>query len=493
MKYLQKLGKSIMLPVACLPLCGLLMGLGYLLCPASMQGGDISGFAPMVGMFLVKAGGALIDHIALLFAVGIGVGMSDDQNGTAGITALVSWLIIITLLNVDFVRTLMPSISGRPTAVLAFSKIENPFIGILAGLIGAWSYNRFKNTNLPEWLAFFSRKRCTVIISGMVSILVSAALFVIWPVVFGALVKLGQGIASLGYFGAGLYAFFNRLLIPLGLHHALNNVFWFDTIGLGDLTHFWAGHTSADVTWSLGVYMSGFFPCMMFGIPGAVLAIIQSAKGAKRKAAAGILVSAAVCAFVCGITEPFEFAFMFIAPALYVVYSLLYGVFTYITAISGFRAGFSFSAGATDLLFSASLPAAQKTWMIIPLGAAAFVVFYLVFRFMIKKFNLPTPGDTEPVADVATATAGSNCDVVSGVNIPMIIEGLGGKDNILTLDNCATRLRVELKDISVVDEKTLKQAGAKGMMKAGKTGVQVIIGLKVQSVADASREYLKQK
>ena len=319
MKYLQKLGKSIMLPVACLPLCGLLMGLGYLLCPASMQGGDISGFAPMVGMFLVKAGGALIDHIALLFAVGIGVGMSDDQNGTAGITALVSWLIIITLLNVDFVRTLMPSISGRPTAVLAFSKIENPFIGILAGLIGAWSYNRFKNTNLPEWLAFFSRKRCTVIISGMVSILVSAALFVIWPVVFGALVKLGQGIASLGYFGAGLYAFFNRLLIPLGLHHALNNVFWFDTIGLGDLTHFWAGHTSADVTWSLGVYMSGFFPCMMFGIPGAVLAIIQSAKGAKRKAAAGILVSAAVCAFVCGITEPFEFAFMFIAPALYVV------------------------------------------------------------------------------------------------------------------------------------------------------------------------------
>ena len=493
MKYLQKLGKSIMLPVACLPLCGLLMGLGYLLCPASMQGGDISGFAPMVGMFLVKAGGALIDHIALLFAVGLGVGMSDDQNGTAGITALVSWLIIITLLNVDFVRTLMPSISGRPTAVLAFSKIENPFIGILAGLIGAWSYNRFKNTNLPEWLAFFSRKRCTVIISGMVSILVSAALFVIWPVVFGALVKLGQGIASLGYFGAGLYAFFNRLLIPLGLHHALNNVFWFDTIGLGDLTHFWAGHTSADVTWSLGVYISGFFPCMMFGIPGAVLAIIQSAKGAKRKAAAGILVSAAVCAFVCGITEPFEFAFMFIAPALYVVYSLLYGVFTYITAISGFRAGFSFSAGATDLLFSASLPAAQKTWMIIPLGAAAFVVFYLVFRFMIKKFNLPTPGDTEPVADVATATAGSNCDVVSGVNIPMIIEGLGGKDNILTLDNCATRLRVELKDISVVDEKTLKQAGAKGMMKAGKTGVQVIIGLKVQGVADATREYLKQK
>ena len=512
MKYFQKLGKSIMLPVACLPLCGLLMGIGYLLCPASMQGGDVTGFIPIVGMFLVKAGGALIDHIALLFAVGIGVGMSDDQNGTAGITALVSWLIIITLLNLDFVETLVPSITERPTAILAFFKIENPFIGILAGLIGAWSYNRFKNTDLPEWLSFFSRKRCTVIVSGMVSILVAAALFFIWPVLFGGLVKLGQGIASLGYFGAGLYAFFNRLLVPLGLHHALNNVFWFDTIGLGDLTHFWAGQTSADVTWSLGVYMSGFFPCMMFGVPGAVLAFIQSAKGTKRKVVAGILGSTAICAFVCGITEPFEFAFMFIAPALYFVYSLLYGIFTYITAVSGFRAGFSFSAGATDLLFSASLPAAQKTWMIIPLGVAAFFVFYLVFRFMIKKLHIPTPGDSETPeanasadtpheetapsgtasANTAPADSGDAIKVVDGVNIPMIIEALGGKDNIVTLDNCATRLRVELKDSSIVDNEVFKPAGAKGVMKAGKTGIQVIIGLKVQSVADAAREYLKQ-
>ena len=240
----------------------------------------------------------------------------------------------------------------------------------------------------------------------------------------------------------------------------------------------------------------------MFGVPGAVLAFIQSAKGAKRKVVAGILGSAAVCAFVCGITEPFEFAFMFIAPALYFVYSLLYGIFTYITAVSGFRAGFSFSAGATDLLFSASMPAAQKTWMIIPLGAAAFIVFYLVFRFMIKKFHIPSPGDAETPADVphedapqedsAPADSGSTIKVVSGVNIPIIIEGLGGKDNIVTLDNCATRLRVELKDASIVDEAVFKPAGAKGVMKAGKNGVQVIIGLKVQSVADAAREYLKQ-
>ena len=216
MKYLQKLGKSIMLPVACLPLCGILMGIGYLLCPASMQGGEITGLVPAIGMFLVKAGGALIDHIALLFAVGIGVGMSDDRDGTAGMTALVSWLIITSLLQADFVARLLPSVAGNPTALLAFQKIENPFIGILAGLIGAESYNRFKNTELPEWLAFFSRRRSTVIVSGLVSILASALLFFVWPALFGALVRAGLWIASLDPVGAGIYAFLNRLLISSG-------------------------------------------------------------------------------------------------------------------------------------------------------------------------------------------------------------------------------------------------------------------------------------
>ena len=477
-----------MLPVACLPLCGILMGIGYLLCPASMQGGEVSGAAQVIGLFLVRAGGALIDHIALLFAVGIGVGMSDDHNGTAGITALVSWLIITSLLKADFVKTLMPAISERPSALLAFEKIENPFIGILSGLIGAESYNRFKNTSLPEWLAFFSRRRSTVIVSGLFSILAAGLLFFVWPVLFGALVGLGNWIAGLGAFGAGLYAFLNRLLIPFGLHHALNNVFWFDTIGLGDLTHFWAGHTSADVNWSLGVYMSGFFPCMMFGVPAAALAMIRSAKTDRRRYAAGILASAAVCSFVCGITEPFEFAFMFAAPVLYLVYALLYGVFTYVTAVTGFRAGFSFSAGATDLIFSASLPAAAKTWLILPLGAAAFIVFYLAFRFLIVRFRLRTPGNEENPAGTADrdeSKAAPSGTVVEGVDLLAIIDGLGGRENIVSLDNCATRLRLELKDVSLADEKRLKAAGAKGTIKAGKNGLQVIIGLKVQAVADA--------
>ena len=401
MKYLQRLGKALMLPVACLPICGILMGIGYLLCPQTMQGGEISGAAGLIGFFLVKAGGALIDNMAILFVIGVGVGLAQDNDGTAGLAALASWLMITNLLSTGVVTTLMPSIAENADKTLAFDKIANPFIGILAGIIGATCYNKFKSTKLPDWLSFFSGKRCVAIVAGVVSIIVSAILLFVWPVLFGALIAIGEAIVGLDAVGAGIYAFLNRLLIPTGLHHALNNVFWFDTIGLGDLSHFWAGDTSADVSWSLGMYMSGFFPCMMFGIPGAALAMIHTAKSNKKKVAIGLVTSAAISAFVCGVTEPFEFGFMFLAPALYVVYALLYGIFTFITVLVGFRAGFSFSAGATDLLFSASLPAAEKTWLIIPLGIAAFIVFYVVFRFMIVKFDLKTPGREDDDVDEA--------------------------------------------------------------------------------------------
>ena len=488
MKYFQKLGKSLMLPVACLPICGILMGIGYALCPATMQGGEITGFLNLLGFFLVKAGGALINNMALLFAIGVGVGMADDNDGTAGLAAFASWLMITTLLSVGCVTTMMPSIADDPNKSLAFSKIANPFIGILAGIIGATCYNRFRATKLPDWLSFFSGKRCVAIISGVVSIVVAAILLFVWPVVFGALIAAGNWIAGMGAFGAGVYAFLNRLLIPTGLHHALNNVFWFDTIGLGDLTHFWAGETSEDVSWSLGMYMSGFFPSMMFGIPGAALAMIQTAKKGKKKVAIGLVASAAVCAFVCGVTEPFEFAFMFLAPVLYVIYALLYGIFAFITTLVGFRAGFSFSAGATDLLFSASLPAAQNTWMIIPLGIAAFVVFYLVFRFAITKWDLKTPGreDDDVEAEKKAVLSGSNYSEVAAV----ILEGLGGKENISSLDNCITRLRLEIKDYTQVDEKKIKSAGVAGVMRPSKTSVQVVVGTKVQFIADEMKKML---
>ncbi len=483
MKFLQKLGKALMLPVAVLPICGVLMGIGYLLCPATMQGGDISGAANLIGLFLVKAGGALIDNMAILFAIGVGVGMSEKNDGTGGIAALASWLMMTTLLSTGVVSTIMPSIADSATKTLAFNKIANPFIGILAGVIGSLCYNKFKDTKLPDWLAFFSGKRCVAIVAGVVSILVSAVLLFVWPLLFGALVALGDGVAKLGVVGAGIYAFLNRLLIPTGLHHALNNVFWFDTIGLGDLQHFWAGETSADVSWSLGMYMSGFFPCMMFGVPGAALAMVKCAKPEKKTAAIGLLLSAAICSFICGVTEPFEFAFMFLAPGLYVIYALLYGVFTIITVALGFRAGFSFSAGAMDLLFSASLPAAAKTLLIIPLGIAAFLVFYFVFLFAIKKFDLKTPGreDDDLEAEKKVELASDDYTAIA----KQILEGCGGKDNITSIDNCVTRLRLEVKDMTAVNDKAIKAAGVAGVIKPGKTSVQVIVGTKVQFVADA--------
>ena len=481
MKFLQKLGKALMLPVACLPICGILMGLGYALCPSTMQGGDVVGIVQQIGFYLVKAGGALIDNMAILFAIGIGVGMSEDNDGTGGLAALASWLMLTTLLSVGAVSVIKTLEEGT-TAYIAFSKIANPFIGIIAGVIGSSCYNKFKGTKLPDWLSFFSGKRCVAIVAGVVSIVVSVVLLFVWPVLFGVLVALGEGIAKMGAVGAGIYAFLNRLLIPTGLHHALNNVFWFDTIGLGDLQHFWAGETSADVTWSLGMYMSGFFPCMMFGIPGAALAMVKCAKPAKKKAAIGILASAAICAFICGVTEPFEFAFMFLAPVLYVIYALLYGIFTMITVALGFRAGFSFSAGAMDLLFSSSLPAAAKTWLIIPLGIAAFIVFYIVFYFAIKKWDLKTPGREDDDVEAEKKAVLTNNDYTAVAKT--ILEGCGGKDNIASIDNCITRLRLEVKDITQVDDKKIKSAGVAGVMKPGKNSVQVIIGTKVQFVAD---------
>ena len=394
MKYLQKLGKAMMLPVAALPICGILMGLGYALAPAAMgAAGATEGFAYVLGVFLIKAGAALIDNMAILFAIGVGVGLAQDKDGTAGLAGMISYLMITTLLNPGTVSTIAPGMIASEINQVAFAKIGvNAFIGILAGIVGGICYNKFKGTKLPDVLAFFSGKRSVAIVTAVVSIVVAAILLFVWPVIFGGLVALGNAIVGLGAVGAGIYAFLNRLLIPTGLHHALNNVFWFDTIGLGDLSAYWGAKTSADMGWSVGMYMAGFFPCMMFGIPGAALAIIQTAKPGKRKNAIGIVGTAAVCAFICGVTEPFEFAFMFLSFPLYVVYAALYGIFTTIAVALGFRAGFVFSAGATDLIFSASLPAAANTWLILPLGAAAFIVFYFVFKFAITKWDLKTPG-----------------------------------------------------------------------------------------------------
>ena len=496
MKSLQKLGKALMLPVAVLPICGILMGLGYALAPAVMgAAGATEGFAYVLGFFLIKAGAAVIDNMALLFAIGVAVGLAEENDGTAGLAGLVSWLMITTLLSSGSVATIAPKMVEDPIKAVAFAKIANPFTGILAGIIGALCYNKFKGTKLPDVLAFFSGKRSVAIVTGVVSIVVSAILLFVWPVVFGALVAVGNAIKGMGVVGVGLYAFLNRLLIPTGLHHALNNVFWFDTIGLGDLTAYWGalveGDTMANGTlidWSVGSYMAGFFPSMMFGIPGAATAMIVTAKSNKRKATIGLVGAAAVCAFLCGVTEPFEFAFMFLAFPLYVVYAVLYGVFAAVTVGLGFRAGFCFSAGATDLLFSASLPAAAKTWLIIPTGIAAFAVFFAVFYFAIKKWDLKTPG-REDDQDGEMKIELANDDYTAMASI--ILEGLGGKENVTSIDHCITRLRLEVKDRLLVNEAKIKSSGAAGVIRPGKTAVQVIIGPKVQFVYEEFKKLAK--
>ncbi len=488
MKHLQKLGKAMMLPVAALPICGILMGLGYWAAPAAMgAAGPTEGFLYVLGVFLIKAGAALIDNMAILFAIGVGVGLAKDNDGTAGLAGMVSYLMMTTLLAPGTVSTIAPGMIASEVNQVAFAKVGgNAFIGILAGIIGGICYNKFKGTKLPDVLAFFSGKRAVAIVTAVISIVVSAVLLFVWPIIFGALYNIGQAITGLGAIGAGLYAFLNRLLIPTGLHHALNNVFWFDAIGLGDLTAYWGGLVQGDVmangteiTWSVGSYMAGFFPCMMFGIPGAALAMIQTAKDGKKKVAAGIVGAAAICAFICGVTEPFEFAFMFLAFPLYVVYAALYGIFAAVTVALGFRAGFCFSAGATDLLFSASLPAAAKTWLILPLGIAAFAVFYLVFKFAITKWDLKTPG-REDDQDGEMKIELANDDFTAMAQI--ILEGLGGKENVASIDHCITRLRLEVKDRLLVDEKKIKSSGASGVIRPGKTAVQVVIGPKVQFV-----------
>lgn len=477
MKYMQKLGKSLMLPVACLPVCGILMGLGYILAPAAMAG-EVAGFVaggPMytIGLFLIKAGGALIDNMSILFVIGVAVGMADDHEGTSALAGIVSWLMITSLLSSGTVAALTAA-----DAAPAFGKIQNQFVGILCGIIGATCYNKFKNTKLPDFLAFFSGKRAVAIVTALVSIVVAGVLFFVWPMVYGGLVTLGTSFVSMGAVGAGIYAFFNRLLIPFGLHHALNSVFWFDVASINDLPNFWAATGTLGKT---GMYMTGFFPFMMFGLPAACLAMYHTAKPEKRKIVFGLLASAAFCSFFTGVTEPIEFAFMFLAPALYLVHAVLAGVSAFITVALPIRAGFSFSGGSIDLFLSSFTPLAQNPWMVIPVGLVVGVVYYFVFRIIITKFNLKTPGrEDDDIDEVKVVLSNSNYAQVAAI----ILEGLGGKENITEIDNCITRLRVEIKDYTLVNEKKIKSAGVAGVIRPSKTSVQVIVGTQVQHVAD---------
>ena len=478
MSYLQKMGRSLMLPVAVLPVASILMGIGYWISPAGL---DASG-SP-VAAFLIQAGLVLIDNIPLLFAVGLAVGLANDKNGAAGLSGLVAFLIITKLLSTDVVAQLQ---GVKPEEVaLAFTRSSNAFIGILSGIIGGEMYNRFKDVKLPTALGFFSGRRAAPIMSGILASLTALVLLFVWPTVFSGLVAFGKSFVGLGAIGAGIYGFFNRLLIPVGLHHALNAVFWFDVAGIDDIKNFWQGIGELGQT---GMYQAGFFPVMMFGLPGAALAMYRNAKDSKKKAVSALLVAAVLASFLTGITEPLEFSFMFLAPVLYLVHAVLTGVSLTIAALLHTTAGFNFSAGLIDFILASKTPMANNPWLLIVLGVVMFAVYFFVFDFLIKKFNFTTPGRED---DESTEGDANMTVKASDFNIPLLIEGLGGKDNIEATDHCATRLRLTLADTSKVDEAKIKSTGAVATRVLNKKNVQVIIGTEVQFVHDALAAQVK--
>ena len=478
MRYLQRLGKSLMLPVACLPVAAILQGFGYWIDPTGWGANNV------IAAFLLKGGGCLIDQMPILFAIGVAVGMSDDNDGTAGLAGLVSWIITTTLLSTSVVSMLTNT--DIKDVNPAFDKTQTQFIGILCGLIAAACYNKFKNTKLPDAFSFFSGKRCVAIVTAGASLVSSLVLFFVWPIVYTALITFGEFIMNLGAVGAGIYGFFNRLLIPFGLHHALNSVFWFDVAGINDIAKFW-GNAEGGVMGVTGMYQAGFFPVMMFGLPAAALAMYQTAKDSKKKVVAGLLFSAAIASFLNGVTEPLEFSFMFLAPALYLVHALLTGVSCAVVALLPTRAGFNFSAGLIDWILSFKAPFAQKPWMLLLIGLAFGVIYYLIFRVVIVKFNMKTPGREDDMDETKVTLANDDFTAIAKI----VLQGVGGKENVTSIDNCITRLRLEIKDYTRVDEKVIKSAGVAGVIRPSKTSVQVIIGTKVQFVADEFKKLCK--
>jgi PTS system N-acetylglucosamine-specific IIC component len=475
MKFLQRLGRSLMLPVAVLPAAAILMGIGYWIDPTGWGAGS------PVAAFLIKAGGSIIDNIPILFAVGVALGMSKEKDGSAALSGLVAYLVVTTLLSTGTVGML----KGIDVAKVdpAFGKIGNAFVGIISGLVASMMYNRFSKVKLPDALAFFSGKRLVPIMTAVSMLVVSLALFFIWPVIYTGLVSFGESIAKLGALGAGLYGFFNRLLIPTGLHHALNSVFWFDVAGINDIGNFWASKGTKGVT---GMYQAGFFPVMMFGLPAAALAMVHTAKTKKRKEIASLMLAAGFASFFTGVTEPIEFAFMFVAPMLYLVHAVLTGLSLTIAALFHWTAGFGFSAGLVDFVLSLKIPIANQPYMLLVQGLVFAVIYYFLFRFIITKFNLMTPGREEDSDEDAVEAGGAkgSADNKFAVMADKIYEGLGGDANVTSIDNCVTRLRIEVKDMKAVDQKKIKSTGVPGINVVGPQSIQVIVGTNVQFVAD---------
>lgn len=459
--FFQRLGRALQLPIAVLPVAALLLRFGQ---PDLLN-------VP----FIVQAGGAIFDNLALIFAIGVASSWSKDNAGSAALAGAVGYFVMTKAM-----VTINPEIN---MGVLA---------GIITGLVAGAVYNRWAGIKLPDFLSFFGGKRFVPIATGFFCLILAAIFGYVWPPVQHAIHSGGEWIVSAGALGSGIFGFINRLLIPTGLHQVLNTIAWFQigeftnaagAVFHGDINRFYAGDGTA------GMFMSGFFPIMMFGLPGAALAMYLAAPKARRPMVGGMLLSVAITAFLTGVTEPLEFLFMFLAPLLYLLHAVLTGISLFIATALGIHAGFSFSAGAIDYVLMYSLPAASKNvWMLLVMGVVFFFVYFLLFSAVIRMFNLKTPGREDKAADVVTEEANSNTEEGLTQLATSYIAAVGGTDNLKAIDACITRLRLTVGDSAKVNDAACKRLGASGVVKLNKQTIQVIVGAKAESIGDEMKK-----
>lgn len=460
--FFQRLGRSLQLPIAVLPVAALMLRFGQ---------------PDLLNMpFIAQAGGAIFDNLALIFAIGVASTWSKDNAGAAALAGAVGYFILTKAM-----ITINPAIN---MGVLA---------GIVTGLVAGATYNRWADIKLPDFLSFFGGKRFVPIATGFFCLILAAVFGYVWPPVQNAIHAGGEWIVSAGAFGAGVFGFVNRLLIPTGLHQVLNTIAWFQigdftnaagAVFHGDINRFYAGDGTA------GMFMSGFFPIMMFGLPGAALAMYMAAPKARRPMVGGMLLSVAVTAFLTGVTEPLEFLFMFLAPMLYLIHAILTGISLYIATALGIHAGFSFSAGAIDYVLMYNLPAASSNvWVLLVMGAIAFVVYFALFSVVIRMMNLKTPGREDATVQ-PEEEANSNTEEGLEQLSRHYIAAVGGSENLNVIDACITRLRLSVKDAAQVNDAACKRLGASGVVKLNKQTIQVIIGAKAESVAETMKKII---
>ncbi|RDU99917.1 N-acetylglucosamine-specific PTS transporter subunit IIBC [Trinickia dinghuensis] len=460
---IQRLGRALMLPIAVLPVAGILLRLGQ---------ADVLNIK-----MIADAGGTIFDNLPLLFAIGVAVGFAKENNGVAALAGAIGYLVEIAVMKDINAKLDMGVLSG-----------------IIAGVVGGLLYNRYKDIKLPEYLAFFGGKRFVPIITGLACVVLGVVFGYVWQPVQLAINATGHWLTTAGAIGVFVYGTLNRLLLVTGLHHIINSLAWFvfgtftppggGAAVTGDLHRFFAGDPTA------GGFMTGFFPIMMFGLPAACLAMFHEAPKERRALVGGLLLSMALTSFLTGVTEPVEYTFMFLAPVLYVIHAVLTGLSLAICQALGIHLGFTFSAGAIDYVLNYGL--STKGWLAIPVGLAYGVVYYVLFRFFIRKFNMATPGREPATAEAQVesfATGGYVAPVASAANsrADRYIAALGGAQNLTLIDACTTRLRLSVADSGKISEPALKAAGARGVLKKDARNVQVVIGPEADMIADEMR------